>query len=51
MAVDAINVALARRGVDVASDTIRSDRGSQFRAGKFYRTLDYHGRRLARPLP
>ena len=43
LAVNAIEVAVARRGVDVAGCIVHSDRGSQFRARKFYRALDRHG--------
>lgn len=42
LAVNAVNTAVARRG-DVAGCIVHSDRGSQFRARKFYRALDRHG--------
>lgn len=42
LAVNAVNSAVARRG-DVAGCIVHSDRGSQFRARKFYRALDRHG--------
>jgi len=43
IAVVAINTAVARRDGDVAGCIVHSDRGSQFRARKFYRTLNRHG--------
>ena len=43
IAVNAVNTAVARRHVDVAGCIVHSDRGSQFRARKFYRALDSHG--------
>ena len=43
IAVNAINTAVARRGHNVAGCIVHSDRESQFRARKFYRTLDRHG--------
>lgn len=42
LAVDAINMAVARRG-DTAGCTVHSDRGSQFRSKKFLATLQGHG--------
>jgi len=43
LAVAAVNTAVARRHDDVAGCIVHSDRGSQFRARKFYRALDRHG--------
>ncbi len=39
----AIEIAVARRGVDVAGCIVLSDRGSQFRARKVHRALARHG--------
>src|SRR5699024_9156483 len=42
LAVDALEMAVARRGVDVAGCVAHSDRGSQFRSKKFPRALERH---------
>lgn len=46
LAVRALNNAVAtriRRGEDITGCVVHSDRGGQFRAKKFLRTLDHHG--------
>jgi len=43
LAVDALEMAVIRRGGDVAECVTHSDRGSQFRSKKFTRALDRHG--------
>jgi len=43
LAVDALEMAVVRRGGDVAGCVTHSDRGSQFRSKKFTRALDRHG--------
>ena len=43
IAVNAVSTAVARRHIDVAGCIVHSDRGSQFRARKFYQALDSHG--------
>ena len=43
LVVAAIEMAVARRGVDVAGCILHSDRGSQFRARKVHRALARHG--------
>ncbi|AZU02291.1 IS3 family transposase [Brevibacterium linens] len=43
LAVDALEMAVARRGGDVAGCVTHSDRGSQFRSKKFTRALARHG--------
>nr|WP_236868054.1 IS3 family transposase [Brevibacterium sp. Ap13] len=43
LAVDALEMAVARRGGDVAGCVTHSDRGSQFRSKKFTRALERHG--------
>ena len=43
LAVDALEMAVARRGGDVAGCVVHSDRGSQFRSKKFTRALARHG--------
>jgi putative transposase len=43
LAVDALEMAVARRGGDVAGCVVHSDRGSQFRSKKFTRALERHG--------
>lgn len=43
LVVAAIEMAVARRGGDVAGCILHSDRGSQFRARKVHRTLARHG--------
>jgi transposase InsO family protein len=43
LAVTALEVAVARRGSDVAGCIVHSDRGSQFRSRKFHRALLRHG--------
>lgn len=42
LVVAAIEMAVARRGGDVAGCILHSDRGSQFRSGKVQRALDRH---------
>ena len=42
LVVAAIEMAVARRGVDVAGCILHSDRGSQFRARKVHRALTRH---------
>ncbi|RCS94478.1 IS3 family transposase [Brevibacterium aurantiacum] len=42
LAVDALEMAVARRGGDVGGCVTHSDRGSQFRSKKFTRALDRH---------
>ena len=44
LAVDAINMAVARRG-DVVGCTVHSDRGGQFRSKRFLAALETHGLR------
>ena len=43
LVVAAIDMAVARRGGDVAGGILHSDRGSQFRARKVHRVLAHHG--------
>ncbi len=43
LVVAAIEMAVARRGVDVAGCIVHSDRGSQFRSRKVHRVLARHG--------
>ena len=43
LVVAAVEMAVARRGVDVAGCILHSDRGSQFRARKVHRTLARYG--------
>ncbi|WP_167854125.1 DDE-type integrase/transposase/recombinase [Brevibacterium aurantiacum] len=43
LAVDALEMAVIRRGGDVAGCVTHSDRGSQFRSKKFTRALSRHG--------
>src|SRR5699024_2182192 len=43
LAVDALEMAVARRGGDVAGSVTHSDRGSQFRSRKFTWALARHG--------
>ena len=43
LAVDALEMAVARRGRDAAGCVTHSDRGSQFRSKKFTRALERHG--------
>lgn len=43
LAVDALEMGVARRGGDVAGCVVHSDRGSQFRSKKFTRALERHG--------
>ncbi len=43
LVVAAIEMAVARRGGDVAGCIVHSDRGSQFRARKVHRALARHG--------
>jgi putative transposase len=43
LVVAAIEMAVARRGTDVAGCILHSDRGSQFRARKVHRALAHHG--------
>lgn len=43
LAVDALEMAVARRGSDVAGCVVHSDRGSQFRSKTFTRALERHG--------
>ncbi|QUL80256.1 IS3 family transposase [Brevibacterium sp. SMBL_HHYL_HB1] len=43
LAVDALEMAVARRGGDVAGCVVHSDRGSQFRSKKFTRALARRG--------
>src|SRR5699024_342258 len=43
LAVDALEMAVVRRGRDVSGCVTHSDRGSQFRSKKFTRTLARHG--------
>jgi putative transposase len=43
LVVAAIEMAVARRGGDVAGCILHSDRGSQFRARKVHRVLAHHG--------
>src|SRR5699024_733138 len=43
LAVDALEMAVARRAGDVAGCVTHSDRGSQFRSKKFTRALERHG--------
>ena len=43
LVVAVIDMAVARRGGDVAGCILHSDRGSQFRSRKVHRTLAHHG--------
>ena len=43
LVVAAIEMAVARRGVDVAGCILHSDRGSQFRSRKVHKSLSRHG--------
>ena len=43
LAVDALEMAVARRGGDAARCVVHSDRGCQFRSKKFTRALERHG--------
>ncbi len=43
LAVDALEMAVVRRGGDVGGCVTHSDRGSQFRSKKFTRALERHG--------